>query len=782
MRKLLAVITATILLFGCDGAEYPVPEPDELPKAVTETVSFETDIRPIVETKCLACHACFDAPCQLKMESAAGLVRGASISEVYNGTRTESQQPTRLAIDANNEAEWRALDFYSVLQSYKDSPALMADMLKLGKQYPFAADSKLPDGIKLGTRRENQCPAPGEFVDYAEQHPLEGMPLAISGLTDKEYALMSGWLTQGAEIDTKTRPLSLRDQQSVKDWEWYLNQTDKRRQLVARWLYEHLFLAHLYFDTAEPAPRFFELLRSKTPPGEAIAPINTRLPNDDPDGQFYYRLRPIDGSIVHKRHITFQFGETLQKRIETLFFDGDWQVETLPGYAYADRANPFMTFAAIPARARYQFMLEHAEYFTRTFIRGPVCRGQIATDVIRDQFWVMYQDPDRDLFVTNPQYHDEVAPLLGLPGQDDDLLKAGSNWDKYRDKRNDYHQRRYAAYRQHAPEWASVSSVWDGDGHNQNALLTIFRHFDSASVLQGFVGKVPQTIWWMDYPLLERSYYELVVNFDVFGNLAHQLQTRLYFDLIRNGSEHNFLRLIPHEERGDMLNSWYQGAGKLKTHITYAKLDERTPTAENYVSNMPKPELATKLLDSFKTINAHADDPLNRCNGDNCFRAEKADWIKQTDQNLSTITGLTSNDIKGLQYLPELTFLRVTYGQQQDRSVYSLLRNRAHSNVAFLFGESLRYQPEKDTLTIYPGIAGSYPNFIFNVPSADIPAFVRQLTDANKQALFDEVVLRWGVRRTHPEFWTIFHDFSDWQKQQQPLEAGIFDANRYENL
>ncbi|MDT9136206.1 fatty acid cis/trans isomerase, partial [Escherichia coli] len=40
----------------------------------------------------------------------------------------------------------------------------------------------------------------------------------------------------------------------------------------------------------------------------------------------------------------------------------------------------------------------------------------------------------------------------------------------------------------------------------------------------------------MDYPLLERTYYQLVVNFDVFGNVSHQGQTRLYFDLIRNGA------------------------------------------------------------------------------------------------------------------------------------------------------------------------------------------------------------------------------------------------------
>ncbi len=47
-------------------------------------------------------------------------------------------------------------------------------------------------------------------------------------------------------------------------------------------------------------------------------------------------------------------------------------------------------------------------------------------------------------------------------------------------------------------------------------------------------------MWLMDFPLLERTYYQLVVNFDVLGSVSHQAQTRLYFDLIRNGSEVNF--------------------------------------------------------------------------------------------------------------------------------------------------------------------------------------------------------------------------------------------------
>src|SRR3546814_13582249 len=78
-----------------------------------------------------------------------------------------------------------------------------------------------------------------------------------------------------------------------------------------------------------------------------------------------------------------------------------------------------------------------------------------------------------------------------------------------------------------APSW---STLWAG---NDNALLSIFRHFDSASVTKGLIGEVPQTMWLFDFPLLERTYYQLAVNFDVFGNVSHQAQPRPYFDLIR---------------------------------------------------------------------------------------------------------------------------------------------------------------------------------------------------------------------------------------------------------
>ena len=41
--------------------------------------------------------------------------------------------------------------------------------------------------------------------------------------------------------------------------------------------------------------------------------------------------------------------------------------------------------------------------------------------------------------------------------------------------------------------YVTTDLIWSGDGINPNAALTVFRHFDSASVAQGLVGNKPKT-------------------------------------------------------------------------------------------------------------------------------------------------------------------------------------------------------------------------------------------------------------------------------------------------
>lgn len=780
------VLLIACLSVACSGEpEYQLEQPVV---AATQSYDYQRDIAPILEHKCMACHGCYDAPCQLKLTSADGLQRGGSLLPVYDGKRLKDMPPTRLGVDAGSTAEWRGKGFFSVLHDSGGGElsgpeaSVLYRMIELGRANPLPPNSRLPAEVTVGIKRSDSCAAVSEFDDYAAEHPHGGMPYGATGLTDDEFERLAQWITEGAVLNKVAYTPGEAEQAVLVRWEAFLNQAGKREQLVARYLFEHLFAAHVYFPDV-PGSQFYELVRSTTAPGEPVNPLRTVRPNDDPGQAFYYRLQPLREVIVEKNHMIYALDEARMQRYETLFFAPDWQVKTLPGYQYADRANPFITFAAIPASARYQFLLDNAEYFVRNFIRGPVCRGQIATDVIRDQFWIVFEDPEQEAYVNDADYRLQVDPLLGLPGQKSNLLALGSEWLEYKAQRNAYLGLRREHYAERKPQGATLDELWDGDDWNHDALLTVVRHHDSASVVRGLLGRVPRTAWVMDYPLLERTYYELVVNFNVFGSVSHQGQTRLYFDLIRNGAEQNLLRYLPPGSRQALYHHWYQGGAKIKHKVTYVDPDLQTPVAMDYqgaTGNAAVMQRFSALLMAHTAQVSGPPDRLNRCLSGSCPGSTISAAQQRLESLLQPLALADGASLPVIALLPEVIFLRVTDGTQ--RWVYTLLHNRAHASVAFLYGEEARLLPDEDTLTLVEGTLGSYPNFSFDLSLAQLPDFVASLSAISEQAGLHALADRWGVRRTHPQFWDIMADFQRSNAERNPLEAGLLDLNRYQDL
>ena len=66
-----------------------------------DSVDYWSEVKPVLEQRCVVCHGCYDAPCQLKLESFAGVERGASKAPVYHVARLTETKLTRLGIDAH---------------------------------------------------------------------------------------------------------------------------------------------------------------------------------------------------------------------------------------------------------------------------------------------------------------------------------------------------------------------------------------------------------------------------------------------------------------------------------------------------------------------------------------------------------------------------------------------------------------------------------------------------------------------------------------------------------
>ncbi len=75
---------------------------------------YKDKVQPLFDGRCIACHSCYNAPCQLNLQSYEGFERGASKEIVYQGTRGDSIEPTRMWVDAFTVKDWRKKKFFSV--------------------------------------------------------------------------------------------------------------------------------------------------------------------------------------------------------------------------------------------------------------------------------------------------------------------------------------------------------------------------------------------------------------------------------------------------------------------------------------------------------------------------------------------------------------------------------------------------------------------------------------------------------------------------------------------
>lgn len=772
MRKgLLPLKVAILMALASIGIFTLDARAQETTSTVVQGQSL-VDVKSIMDRRCVVCHSCYDAPCQLKLTSPAGVQRGASKQAVYHTERLTDAQPTRLGIDAQTVPEWRALGFHTVTRDPNDAetPGLLERYLELGRQNPMPSNAPLPSEFGLALDRPLVCPTSGEFDQFSRDHALAGMPYGTAPLANAEYQALMAWARSGAALPSVATDIPAEIQDQITQWEAFLNSKDMRSQLMSRYLYEHLFLARLHFQ-GDDARRFFQLVRSTTAPGEAINIIATRRPFDDPGaGKFYYRLQQVTETIVHKEHLVYSMGPDRMARYQQLFLDPDWTLTELPPYGDAEGGNPFSTYMQMPAKSRYQFLLDDALFFVRSFIRGPVCHGATAVDVIEDRFWVSFLDPDADLSVTDPSFLQDGAVYLELPVSEADAGALGTLPGFSHKNQVRYLEFRDARYKQ-APIYETgfdYGSIWDGDGTNPNALITVFRHFDNASAMTGFHGGIPETAWVLDFPVFERIYYDLVAGYDVFGRVEHQLTTRLYMNELRMESEDTFLFFMPRNVRSQMHQGWYQGV--LAEWLTYwhrRHVDGHFPTGITFETTTPKQEFLLTLLERGNGL-WPTTDPINRCVDGDC----------PSDQSGILLRDLADQTGDWVKYLPDLSVL-VVEQDGGETELFTLAHDKAHSNVAFLFEEKARRLPAEDKVTILPGLIGSYPNFYFHIRQNQLAPFITALKSVRSQSDYMALVAKYGVRRTSPEFWALSDRIYEMFLDQKPIQAGVFDLNRY---
>ena len=773
-------ITAILIVSGCAayGGEkleqrYGTPAPrDRVVETVApENVDYWSDVRPVIEQRCVVCHACYDAPCQLKMSSIEGIERGASPALVYQQSRIKKADPTRLFEDAQSVPEWRAMEFHPVLNEYGDSieanreAGTMYRILELKEQNPLPEGKLLPDSFDLTINAEQFCAQAGTFDEYARKYPLWGMPYGLPAIEADQQKTLLQWLEQGATY-TARLPLPAEFADVILTWEAFLNDDSLKMQLAARYIYEHLFLTHLYFPELDNR-KFFKLVRSATPPGEPVDLIATRRPYNDPGvDRVYYRIVEVLSAIVVKTHMPYELTAARMDTWQELFMAVDYNVATLPSYAEENASNPFKTFDQMPVESRYRFMLDESQNTIMAFIKGPVCRGQVALDVINDRFWVFFVDPKEGKLDHIEDFLASQTDNLEMPASTENIYRPFWRWHGYAKQQTAFlaAMDEYLSENFVGQQSVSLDLVWDGDGVNDNAALTVFRHFDSASVEKGLIGRPPKTAWLIGYELLERIHYLLAAGYDVYGNVGHQLVTRIYMDFLRMEGEAGFLMLLPPEARERERAYWYREADDdVVNYMVLPRFESEMELAINYQTSDEKAELFALLKERLQLVLPTRHD-------------------LEASENPAIIEALGPlEDLEGdaVTLLPQLVFVEIS--SESGNQYVSLVHNNAHLNITSMFGEKKFRIPEEDTISVVPGFLGAYPNAFFVVKEADLDQFADKFSLMRTEDDYAQLLDNYGVRRTSPIFWQQSDAFHAAFEQIAPVEYGLFDYRRLEN-
>ena len=783
--KVLHLFFITIL-FILGGCSYSPPEPIKV-QASSQKIDYLTQIKPILDKRCVTCHSCYNSPCQAKFSSFEGIDRGGSKDKVYLAERLFSQEPSRLFIDAKDTNQWRKKKFFSLTDDTAEdgfNNSIMGHMLHDKKLHPEMSGDYSPEYDEL------LCPQTLEEVaEYLDEKENHGMPYGFPALDDQEHKIMMSWLEQGSmgpseKEDKVLKTPSLKAQKQIDIWENFLNKKDAKHSVTSRYLYEHYFLAHINFED-EPK-EFYRLVRSLSPSGQKVDEIATLRPYDNPEvTDFYYRFEKIHSTIVHKTHIVVVFDKNELNKIKKLFIEPKWLEEPhIMGYEAKLSANPFLVYAQIPSSSRYEFLLHHNEYFVRTFIRGPVCKGQIALNVIHDHFWVMFQDPKYDLGVLEPDFLVQQAHNLSMPieaGSSESIYRVFS--DRYRKRYTQYYEAKVKKIEKFMPSGWPIDAIWKGEKAKDSPALTVYRHFDSASVHKGVIGNLPRTMWVIDYAQFERIYYALVAGFDVYGNVSHQTNIRRYMDFLRLEGELNFIMYMPKDKQKSIFSSWYIGDEiaddvQSNAHGLFDNLKVRL----HYKTQHPKQEFIERLVDThfLKRTDTHFDKS-------NYFRlgeqipALPSEYTNDKDfeQGIRALSTPGSGFIRHfVGNGVNLVFIRVKMNDKSYRTG-SLIINRWYDNVNSLFGEEDRRDSSKDTLDIVKGTYGSYPNVFFDVEENDLPDFFDMLMNFKDEEEYINKISKYTISRSNKDFWKYFDWFQKELYLEDPLNAGLYDLNRY---
>jgi hypothetical protein len=249
-------------------------------------------------------------------------------------------------------------------------------------------------------------------------------------------------------------------------------------------------------------------------------------------------------------------------------------------------------------------------------------------------------------------------------------------------------------------------------------------------------------------------------------------------DALRVEGESYFLNFLPASKRQEVMQSWYKGVHLEKIHYYSSALPTKIP----FVTDEPKREFIEYIVDKHIF-------PATRIAFDavNYERAEIAysslpEKYETKDDYLKAFRAVSKPGMPFFSlindYNANVAYMRIRLKDGNDLAV-SIVINRWHNNVTYLFGEKDTLDASKDSADFIHGLIGSYPNYFVDVREEDLPDFFDLLAHFEKSPRDYERLAKYGVNRAEDRLWDTYDWFQKRFYEDEPVNAGLFDLNRY---
>ena len=195
MRRL--VIPVSIVLVTAGVVAFLLRRPEPSARAPRHDRQYAESVQTVFNRRCVVCHACFDSPCQLNLQSFEGVDRGANSRRVYDPGRIEGAPPTRMFEDARSTEEWQTrFGFFPVVSRIDPEQGSLHDSLLY---HMITQRRDVPRGGSYDVDAPQTCPRNVAALDLVlRARPERGMPFGLPPLTDDELRPIVQWIEHGA--------------------------------------------------------------------------------------------------------------------------------------------------------------------------------------------------------------------------------------------------------------------------------------------------------------------------------------------------------------------------------------------------------------------------------------------------------------------------------------------------------------------------------------------------------------------------------------------------------